>query len=212
MDQIEQFIFWLQQLPPYSVLALMFLIAYIENIFPPSPSDVLLVFTGTLIGIGTIDFAPSLIFATLGSTLGFMTTYFLGRYFENHIVSGRFSRFLPVRAIHQVERLFQRYGYGVIVANRFLAGTRAIVSFCAGMSRMNLSLTTLLCAVSAALWNTILLYLGMAFAKNWRNAAEYLGLYSKVMSGALGGAIILFLLLYYFRRRRNAVNTAPGNK
>jgi len=211
MDQIEQFISWLQQLPPYSVLALMFLIAYIENIFPPAPSDMLLVFSGTLIGIGTIDYAPSLFFATLGSTLGFMTAYFFGRYFEQHVVSGKFGRFLPVTTIHQVERLFHRYGYGVIVANRFLAGTRAIVSFFAGMSKMNLSFTTLLCAVSAMLWNAILLYLGMVFAKNWRNAAEYLGIYSKVMSIGLVGVVILFLFIY-FRRRRNAVNTAPENK
>ncbi|MBO0723619.1 MAG: DedA family protein [Blastocatellia bacterium] len=208
MGSIEHFINWLQQLPPYSVLALMFLIAYIENIFPPSPSDVLLVFTGTLIGIGTIDFAPSLIMASLGSTLGFMTAYFVGRYFEQRVISGRIGRFLPVSAIHQIERLFSRYGYGVIVANRFLAGTRAIVSVFAGMSKMNISVTTLLCAVSATLWNAILLYLGMVFAKNWRTAAEYLRLYSKVMSIAFGGAVILLLLLY-FRRRRNAVNTAP---
>jgi membrane protein DedA with SNARE-associated domain len=211
MDIIEQFIFWLQQLPPYSVLALMFFIAYIENIFPPAPSDVLLVFSGTLIGVGTIDYAPSLIIATLGSTLGFMTAYLLGRYFEQHVVSGKLGRFLPVNTIHQVEKLFQRYGYGVIVANRFLAGTRAIVSIFAGMSKMNLAFTTLLCAMSAMVWNSILLYLGMAFANKWRSAAEYIGLYSKVMSIALGGVIIICLFLY-LRRRRNTVSTATDNK
>ncbi len=211
MDVIEQFISWLQQLSPYSVLALMFFIAYIENVFPPAPSDVLLVFAGTLIGIGTIDFAPALILATLGSTLGFMTAYLLGRYFEQHVVSGKFGRYLPVGAIHQVEKLFQRYGYGVIVANRFLAGTRAIVSIFAGMSKMNLAFTTCLCALSAMVWNGVLLYLGMIFANNWRSAAEYIGIYSKIMSIALGGVIIIFLFLY-LRRRRNTVSTATDNK
>jgi membrane protein DedA with SNARE-associated domain len=211
MDLIEQLITWLQQLPPYSVLGLIFFISYIENVFPPAPSDVLLVFSGTLIGVGTIDYVPALIIATLGSTLGFMTAYLLGRYFEQHVVSGKFGRFLPVGTIHQVERLFQRYGYGVIVANRFLAGTRAIVSIFAGMSKMNLAFTTLLCALSAMVWNGILLYLGMVFANKWRSAAEYLGLYSKVMSIALGGAIIIFLFLY-LRRRRNTVSTATDNK
>jgi membrane protein DedA with SNARE-associated domain len=211
MDLIEQLITWLQQLPPYSVLGLIFFIAYIENVFPPAPSDVLLVFSGTLIGVGTIDYVPALIIATLGSTLGFMTAYLLGRYFEQHVVSGKFGRFLPVGTIHQVERLFQRYGYGVIVANRFLAGTRAIVSIFAGMSKMNLAFTTLLCALSAMVWNGILLYLGMVFANKWRSAAEYVGLYSTVMSIALGGAIIIFLFLY-LRRRRNTVSTATDNK
>jgi membrane protein DedA with SNARE-associated domain len=207
---MDQAISWLQQLPPAGVLALMFFIAYIENIFPPSPSDVLLVFAGTLIGLGTIGFAPALISATLGSTLGFMTAYVLGRYFEQHVVSGRFSRYLPANAIHQVERLFQRFGYGVIVANRFLAGTRAIVSFFAGMSKMNLAVTTALSAISAAVWNSLLLYLGMIFANNWRVAAEYLALYSKVVTVIVVAALALFLWRF-FRKRRNAANTAAIN-
>src|SRR5205085_1042636 len=166
----------LQQMPPLGVLGLMFLIAYVENIFPPSPSDVLLIFCGTLIGVGTVGFFPSLLASTLGGTLGFMTAYAAGRYFEQHIVEGRFSRYLPMGAIAQVERWFQRFGYGVIVANRFLAGTRAVVSFFAGMSRMNFAVTTALCAVSAAAWNALLLYLGMIFGNNWRRAIEYLTL------------------------------------
>jgi membrane protein DedA with SNARE-associated domain len=210
MDFMEQAISWLQSLPPLGVLALMFFIAYIENIFPPSPSDVILVFAGTLIGIGVVGFAPALVVATLGSTLGFMTAYVLGRYFEQHFVSGRYHRYLPVNAIHQVERLFNRFGYGVIVANRFLSGTRAIVSFFAGMSKMNLPVTTLLSAVSAAAWNSILLYLGVIFADNWRVAAQYLGLYSKIATVVFGAAIVI-LLLWYFRKRRNAANTATIN-
>ncbi len=210
MEHMDQFISWLQQLSPTGVLCLMFFIAYIENIFPPSPSDVLLVFVGTLVGIGTIDFLPSLLFATAGSTLGFMTAYVLGRYFEQHVVSGRLGRFIPVGAIHQIEGLFRRYGYGVIVANRFLAGTRAIVSFFAGMSKMNLTATTILCALSAAVWNSLLLYLGMIFAMNWRSVAEYLKLYSTVVTIAVVCIAIIFLLIY-FRRRRNATRAPAIN-
>lgn len=201
MDLLQHAITWLQQLPPAGVLALMFLIAYVENIFPPSPSDVLLVFTGTLIGLGTIGFPSSLFFSTLGSTLGFMTAYGLGRYFEGHIVEGRFGRYLPVSTIAQAERMFQRFGYGVIIANRFLAGTRAIVSFAAGMSRMNLPATTALSALSAALWNAILLSLGMMFGKNWQRVGQYLSIYSTVVTII----VIIVVGVYawrYFRNRR----------
>jgi membrane protein DedA with SNARE-associated domain len=207
---MEQAIAWLQTLSPVGVLGLMFFIAYIENIFPPSPSDVLLVFAGTLVGIGVVGFAPALTLATLGSTLGFMTAYVLGRYFEQHFVSGRYHRYLPVNAIHQVERLFKRFGYGVIVANRFLAGTRAIVSFFAGMSKMNLPATTLLSAVSAAVWNSILLYLGVIFANNWRVAAEYLETYTKVVTVVVGAAVAI-ILWRFFRKRRDAANAEAVN-
>ncbi|MGH9840401.1 MAG: DedA family protein [Blastocatellia bacterium] len=208
MEFVEQLINWLQQLPPAGVLAFMFFVAYIENLFPPSPSDVLIVFAGTLIGVGAVGFAPALVVTTLGSTTGFMTAYFLGRYFDQ-FVHGKLSRFLPINAINQVERLFQRYGYGVIVANRFLAGTRAIVSFFAGMSRMNLPVTTALCAASAAVWNAILLYLGFIFANNWRQAAGYLETYSKIATGVVIAAIALVLLVYFRRRRRETGNRQP---
>jgi membrane protein DedA with SNARE-associated domain len=203
MGLLEQGINWLQHLPWQGVLALMFLIAYIENIFPPSPSDVLLVFAGTLIGLGTIGFTSSLFFSTLGSTLGFMTAYALGRYFERHVVEGRFGRYLPVSTIAQAERLFQRFGYGVIIANRFLAGTRAIVSIAAGMSRMNLPATTALSAVSAALWNSILLTLGMLFGRNWQRVGEYLSIYSTVVT-VIVIAVAAVYVRRYLRNRRQA--------
>jgi membrane protein DedA with SNARE-associated domain len=204
MDFMEQAYLWFQSLSPVVVLALMFLIAYIENIFPPAPSDVLLVIGGTLIGSGKIGFPVALIVATMGSVLGFMTAYVFGRYFEQHFVSGRYHRYLPVNGIHQVERLFNRFGYGVIVANRFLAGTRAIVSFFAGMSKMNLLATTILSALSAAVWNSILLYLGVFFADNWRDADRYLTTYSKIATAVFGAAVILFLWKYFRKRRRIA--------
>lgn len=205
---MEQGITWLQQLSPAGVLGLMFLIAYVENIFPPSPSDMLLVFAGTLIGIGAIGFVPALLAATAGSTLGFMTAYGMGRYFENHIVEGRFGRFLPLAAIMQVERLFQRFGYSVIVANRFLAGTRAIVSFFAGMSKMNLAATTGLCAVGALAWNAILLYMGKIFGGNWRLAVEYLIVYSK-WATLIFGAVMVGVVWWFLRKRRNAAANLP---
>jgi membrane protein DedA with SNARE-associated domain len=171
---------------------------------------VLVVFCGTLIGVGTIGFFPALLAATLGGTLGFMTAYVAGRYFEQHFVEGRAHRFLPVNALAQVERWFQRFGYGVIVANRFLAGTRAVVSFFAGMSRMNFAATTVLSAVSATVWNALLLYLGMLFGSNWKRVIEYLALYTKVAT-IIAAIVIALCLWWYLRRRRNATSSASAD-
>jgi membrane protein DedA with SNARE-associated domain len=66
---------------------------------------------------------------------------------------------------------------------------------------MNLPVTTLLSAMSAAVWNSILLYLGMVFANNWRVGAQYLALYSKVATVVFGAAVVVFLW-WVFRKRR----------
>jgi membrane protein DedA with SNARE-associated domain len=200
MQFVENLINTIQQMSPLGVLSLLFLVAYIENVFPPSPSDVLTVFAGTLVGAGTIGFVPALAASTLGGTLGFMTAYAAGRYFEQRVVQGKFGKYLPAATIHSVEQLFRKYGNGVIVANRFLAGTRAAVSFFAGMSRMNLAVTTALCAVSAAVWNSILLYMGIIFANNWQEAVVYIQRYALIATIVM--AITLLVLGWMFFRRR----------
>lgn len=204
MDSVEKGIFWLQQLSPLGVMTAIFLISYVENIFPPSPSDVLLVFAGTLIGIGTVGFFPALLIATAGSTIGFLTAYGAGRFFEFEVIEGRVGKYLPVDAIQKVEALFRKYGYGVIVANRFLAGTRAVVSLFAGLSRMKLVPTTALCAISAGIWNAILLGLGKSLGSNWREAIGYLTTYSKVATIIIVAIIAFFVVKWLIRKRLTA--------
>lgn len=201
MEWIESILAMLRGLPPLGVLGAIFLVAYIENVFPPSPSDLMIVFAGTLVGVGTVGFLPALGAATAGGTLGFMTAYAAGRYFEGRLTTGRLGRYLPLGGIHQAELLFQRYGYWVIIANRFLAGTRAVVSFFAGMSRLHLTRTSVLSAISAAVWNSLLLYAGMSLADNWRRAIHFLAVYSKVATIIVAVATAIFLW-WYFRRRR----------
>ncbi|HKQ05699.1 MAG TPA: DedA family protein [Blastocatellia bacterium] len=207
MEFIEHIVSLFQRLPPLGVLGMMFLVQYIENIFPPSPGDMLLVFGGTLIGLGTVGFFPSLLLATIGSTLGFMTAYYLGRSFEMRILHGRLGRFLPKAAILKVEGWFKRFGPGVILINRFLAGTRAVIPYFAGMSRTAPLLTAGMSTISAALWNTLLLYLGMVFGENWRVVAGYLVTYSKAMSVLIAVAIAL-LLGFYLKQKRRAAYSA----
>jgi len=210
MRNVEGWINAIQHMPPYGVLLAVFFVSYIENIFPPSPSDVLLIFAGTLVGAGTIGFVPALLASTVGGTLGFMTAYAAGRYFERHVVEGRFGKYLPANTIHQVEQLFRKYGYAVIVGNRFLAGTRAVVSFFAGMSRMNLPVTTLLCAIGAAVWNSILLYLGYVFANNWQEAVRYIQGYALIATIVVVTLLIIFGFVWFRRRRQQSVLEKNG--
>jgi membrane protein DedA with SNARE-associated domain len=68
------------------------------------------------------------------------------------------------------------------------------------MSRMSLTKTTLLSAVSAAAWNTLLLLLGQVFASNWQKVASYLQIYSVVVTGVV--ALVVVILVWQYLRRR----------
>jgi len=198
---VAEFFQQVQLLDPLVICLIIFAVAFIENIFPPAPSDVVVVFGGSLVGVGIIGYPESLLFATAGSTLGFVAMYKIGDWFGVHIVERRKISFLPIESIKKAEAWFQKFGYWVIVANRFLAGTRAVVSFFAGMSELGLGKTTVLSFLSALLWNAILLTAGYYLGQNWEQIGYYMVGYSRFVT-ALVIATSLLLLAWYFLKKR----------
>ena len=201
---MAQFLHQLQLLDPLLICFLVFAVAFIENIFPPAPSDMIIVFAGSLVGLGIVGLPESLLFATAGSTLGFIVMYKIGDWFGVHILeSGRFS-FIPVQSVKKAEAWFLKYGYWLIVANRFLAGTRAVVSFFAGMSELSLGKTTVLCFVSALLWNAILITAGYYLGQNWGRIGFYLVAYSRVVTAVVIAIALLVVAKCVLKKRKRA--------
>lgn len=199
---MESFIHFLQSLDPLLVYVAVFSIAFIENVFPPFPSDVLVVFAGSLIGLGEVGFVETLSVATLGSVIGFMVTYKIGDWFGGHILEQGKIKFIPVEAVRKVEGWFKRYGYWIIIANRFLAGTRAVVSFFAGMSGLGLLWTSILSFFSALAWNAILVGAGWYFGQHWKKINFYLNVYGQVVT-AIVVVIAIILVVRYFYGKGN---------
>ncbi|HEY6951552.1 MAG TPA: DedA family protein, partial [Bacteroidota bacterium] len=129
---MEHLIQYLLQTNAIWIYLFVCLVAYVENIFPPFPSDVAVVAVGSLTGLGTVNFPLTLLCCTAGSTLGFISMFKVGDWFGQKILERGKMRFIPLDQVHKVEGWFHKYGYWVVVGNRFLSGTRAVVSFFAG--------------------------------------------------------------------------------
>lgn len=193
----------LQSLDPLWVYFAITAIAYIENIFPPFPSDVLVVAAGSLIVFGKMNFLVVLLLAAVGSTLGFMTMYQIGKWLDVKVIEEGKLKFIPLEKLHTVEQWFQRYGYGVVIANRFLAGTRAVVAFFAGMSNLPFTPTVLLSFGSSLLWNVLLLLAGVKLGENWHSITFYLGMYGKIITSIVVAVIVFFVLRQIVKNRKN---------
>ena len=190
---------------PIWIYLTLFFFAFVENVFPPSPSDVVLVVGGSLVGTGAIGFIFALIFATLGSITGFMLMFYIGSTVDRKVIqSGRF-KFIPINTIDKVETWFRKYGYFVIVANRFMPGTRAVISFFAGISNLEPKKTIILCFVSALVWNAVMLYLGFIFGDNVEKVDQYLTTYSNIVIAVTVIVILFFVIRFFFRKRKSAV-------
>jgi membrane protein DedA with SNARE-associated domain len=198
---LDTIVAYLQSLSPVLICIIVFSIAFIENVFPPSPSDLIIVFGGSLVGIGRVGFAETLFWASAGSTLGFVVMYKVGDWFGERILARGKIKFIPVESVQKVDAWFRKYGLWLIVANRFLSGTRAVVSFFAGMAELPLIPTIVLCAISAVAWNALLILGGFYLGNNWREIGGYLSTYSQAVTGLTIVVAIAFGARYIYRRR-----------
>lgn len=200
---MQDFFHYLNGIDPLVVYSLVLGFALVENLFPPSPSDMMIIAAGSLVGLGRLDFLVTVFSATAGSVIGFAMMYKIGDWFGDHILEQGKLKFIPIESVHKVERWFAKYGYLIIVVNRFLTGTRAVVSFFAGMSELRLSTTVLLCAVSALAWNAILVALGYYLGQNWDRISLLLNTYSQLAT-AIAVVVVVVLVVRYVLNRRNA--------
>jgi membrane protein DedA with SNARE-associated domain len=127
--------------------------------------------------------------------------FYIGTTVDRRVVESGKYKYVPVDGIHKIEKWFRKYGYFVVVANRFLPGTRAVISFFAGISNLDVSKTTLLCGISAVAWNAIILYLGFVFGDNVELIDSYITTYSNIVI-AVSVLIVLFLIVRMFYRKR----------
>ncbi len=192
-------------IPLIWILLISFGITLTENIFPPSPSDSVLIMLGSLIGLGKVGLLPLLLASTAGSIVGFIIMYWLGAVFGKQIIDSRKFSFINQRTMEKPRRWFKKYGYALIVANRFLAGTRAVISFFAGISGLRLGLTIILSGISALIWNFILISLGETFGEHWEVVVKYMGRYGRLTTIIVVGIILLYaayLLIKHIRNKR----------
>lgn len=200
---IEDILSYIGELTPFWIYVSLFAFAYVENVFPPSPSDLVVLIGGSLVGTGTLSFIPTLIVTTVGSILGFMTLFFIGWMLDKKVIKSGKLKFISLAAVLKVEAWFKKYGFWIIAVNRFLPGTRSVVSFFAGMSRLDIKRTIILSTISAFLWNFLIIYLGMLFGENVEEVDRYLDTYSNIVIIATIIIVLFFTIRYFFFKKKN---------
>jgi membrane protein DedA with SNARE-associated domain len=199
---IEDILGRLSSLPAFWIYISLFFFSYIENVFPPSPSDLVVVIGGSLISTGAISFIPTLILTTIGSVLGFMTLYYVGSQLDQKVIRAGKVKYVSVEALIKAERWFNKYGYFIILINRFLPGTRSVISFFSGLSELNIKKTIILASISAFVWNAIIISLGVLFGDNVHVVDGYLSTYSDIAIILTITAAIIFIIWYFVKKRR----------
>lgn len=203
MTYTETFLDHLHSLPDALIYLLLGLSAFVENIFPPIPGDTITAFGAFLVGIGRLDFFGVYVSTTLGSLLGFMCLFWVGRYLGRHFFVEKDYRFFKAKDIMRAEKWYQRHGYLLIAFNRFLPGIRSAISLAGGISGLKVMGVAVLALLSCAVWNLIWILLGYVLGANWEafeaSASAILTRYNMIVIGLLAFIGIILLIRRKYR-------------
>jgi len=191
---------WMSALSPVATYLTILSVAYLENVLPPVPGDMIVVFGGYMAGLGVLNPWVVIGLATIGGTLGFMSMFAIGHRVGLGLLDPDRYKWLPKRRILKARTYLQRWGYSLIAANRFLSGLRSVISLTVGMAHMSITRTTVWSFVSALVWTTLLTWAGVFVGENWTVVGGYLRTYGVVVTVIIVLFVLLRLFLYWKKR------------
>lgn len=201
---LDQLLAYLSQAPPWLVFVTIFLASYVENVFPPIPGDTILIFGAYLVGHGNLSFQMALVTTLMGSVMGFMTLYLVGKHFGRGLMYSKQQTWFSPQSLERVESLFQRWGYGAVLINRFMAGLRSVIGLFAGIGGLKWWGVMGLALISSVFWNGTLIWLGSTVGENWEQIGSWMKQYNTVVTILIVVVVGGFILhrLWVVRKNR----------
>ncbi len=200
---IQQIVELINSLDPFYIYLVLFIFPFIENLLPPAPGDIIVVIAATLIAQDGFNFFSILLITTIGSSLGFFVMYLIGEFFGDRIIRKGKLKFIKQEYLNKVDHWFHKYGFNVILVNRFLPGTRAVISFFCGVHKVPLVRSFLTASLSSLLWNAVLISLGVFLGKNINVVDNLLSDYSRVI-GIVTAVIVVVVIFKIWHKRKKS--------
>jgi membrane protein DedA with SNARE-associated domain len=176
----------------------IFLLMFLETIFPPIPSEVIMPLAGVQAAQGQLSLWAVIASGTAGAMLGNLFWYALARViglmrFKPFIV--RYGRWLTLDwdDVEKSQTLFGRYGGIIVSGGRMLPTIRSVISIPAGLLNMRLKSFLFWSTLGTAAWTAMLATAGWGLGKAFRDIEKVLG--------PLSTAIIVLIVIAYVWRQ-----------
>lgn len=192
------------------------LAVFLENAFPPIPSEIILPLAGVAAQGGSYTIAEALFWTTLGSVVGAYFLYGLGRWLghDRTLWLARKLPFIDEEDIDKTIEWFRRHGTKAVFFGRMLPIFRSFISVPAGIERMPLLRFGLLTLAGSAIWNTIFVVAGYMLGTQWEQILVLADTLKYVVYALIIALIVWFIWtrVRKYRRRKQAAATASASE
>lgn len=186
------------------------LMVALENLFPPIPSEIILPLAGFTASQGTMNLYAAIVLATLGSVIGALALYYVGRAFGLDRLR-RWAAKLPLVDIEDIDKTvawFERHGPKAVFFGRMIPIFRSLISIPAGVEKMRLMQFTVLTTAGSLIWNSIFVVAGFYLGENWHIVEQYAGWFQRIVIVVVAVAVVWWIVNRIRRNRREKVLAA----
>lgn len=180
------------------------LLMAIESSFIPFPSEVVMIPAAYMACADGEMSIPIIILcgtagALIGAFINYGLSYWLGRPIVYRFANSRFGHMCLIdqKKVEKAELYFDSHGAISTLIGRMIPAIRQLISIPAGLAKMNLGSFTLYTCLGAAIWNAILVGIGVACHKavDKETLIQTISHYSHII-GYAAIAICLLIIVY----------------
>jgi membrane protein DedA with SNARE-associated domain len=176
------------------------LLMFLETVFPPVPSEVIMTVAGVSASRGNMTFTGVVASGTAGAMLGNYLWFLLAIKFGKrrlHRFLDKHGRWLTLHwtDVERGEQLFKKHGSIIILVARMLPTFRSLISIPAGLFKMSHRRFLVFSTIGTAGWSAALAGAGYALGSQFSDVEKILGPLSTVI-------IVLIVIGYLWRLLR----------
>jgi len=177
------------------------LLMFLENLFPPIPSELIMPLAGFTASKGDMQLAPAIAAGTIGTVLGALPWYYAGKLLSEERLrnlADKYGKWITVSGadIDKANRWFNRHGIKAVFLGRLVPGVRTLISLPAGINNMSLIPFLIYSTAGTLLWVSFLTFAGYKLGTNYELVDDYLGPVSKIVLVIL----VIWCILWVVRK------------
>ena len=173
----------------------IFLAMFLENIFPPIPSELIMPLGGFYVHQGQLELIPVVFAGLLGTLLGAFPWYYIGRLVNEERLEGWLrdhGRWIGISPdeLARTRRWFSRYGSLLVFWGRLVPGIRTLISVPAGIELMPLTPFLLWTTAGSFIWTLILTLAGFGLGEGYNSVEVWIEPVAKLIK-----ILLIFILI-----------------
>lgn len=189
---------------PVITYIFFFFSGILQLVFPPFPSDVIIVFEGYLTTVGAnFNFFLVLFVSVMGSLVGSILVYWFGYKKGDDVLRYKLViKYIDEKHIKRSEKVFHKYGKYGLILSKFIPGTSSIMVLFSGVFKVKKRVYFTYILLSIVLQQVIYLLIGRVIGSNIEHVKKFLSVFNMASVAIIAVLAVIGFIIYKARKTR----------